>query len=412
MLLLMRTLFVTMMVYPPIGGEFLRNWQNMNLMQQFGPVGVFSMFNRPNQYKANGKLAFWQHYDTATQPGPIAERISQWMRQRGLNYYCAYRQSAAQRLRQILAEFQPQVVVLEQVWLYYYLSVLQQYPCQIIFDNHNIEAPLYTETKCAGRGFRAQARRAVQVPQLKAHERTLVTRTAQTWVCSETDAQQLKALYGGEARTVVVPNAIQVEAYEAVRQQRREQMHGAAVRKAAPKILYMGNFGYIPNAEAAQILIDDIYSRLRARYPDTQLLLVGRCPPNWMQQQGNPNIVVTGEVPDVRPYLATADAMVVPLRQGSGTRFKILEAFSAGCPVVSTAKGAEGLNANNEEHLLLRERPEDLVEAIEQLKSSAILVQGLTQRAYEQVTAHYSWTAVERIVANAIGQLTPALAPI
>jgi glycosyltransferase involved in cell wall biosynthesis len=131
-----------------------------------------------------------------------------------------------------------------------------------------------------------------------------------------------------------------------------------------------------------------------------------------MQQQGNPNIVVTGEVPDVRPYLATADAMVVPLRQGSGTRFKILEAFSAGCPVVSTAKGAEGLNANNEEHLLLRERPEDLVEAIEQLKSSAILVQGLTQRAYEQVTAHYSWTAVERIVANAIGQLTPALAPI
>ncbi|MEM9162605.1 MAG: glycosyltransferase family 4 protein [Cyanobacteria bacterium P01_F01_bin.4] len=405
----MHTLFVTMMAYPPIGGEFLRNWQNINLMRQFGPVGVFSMLDRPNQYVPDGALAFWQHYDTSMSPGPVSERVGQWLRQRGVSYYCAYRRSAAQQLHQILAEFQPQVVVIEQVWLYYYLSVVQPYPGQIIFDNHNIEAPLYARTKCAGQSVRSQARRAIQVPQLDRHERTLVTQAHQTWVCSQLDAQQLTALYGAPEKTVVVPNAIQLEDYNRVRQQRRGRTPAAA-----PKILYMGNFGYIPNAEAAQILIGEIYPRLRIQAPDAQLLLVGRCPPSWMQQlaRQNPNITVTGEVSDVRPYLATADVMVVPLHQGSGTRFKVLEAFSAGCPVISTAKGVEGLNVQDGEHCLVREHPEEMVAAIGQISGNPWLAHALTVKAYEQVLSQYSWTALERVVADAIAQLIPTLTPV
>ncbi len=101
--------------------------------------------------------------------------------------------------------------------------------------------------------------------------------------------------------------------------------------------------------------------------------------------------------------------MVVPLRKGSGTRFKILEAFAARRPVVTTAKGAEGLGVEDGKHLLIRDRPEDLVAGVVQLWQQLEQVQTLTAAAYDLVKAEYSWQAAERQVQAALGELFPPL---
>lgn len=101
---------------------------------------------------------------------------------------------------------------------------------------------------------------------------------------------------------------------------------------------------YAPNTIAAGLLIDHIYPVLKAMHPECRLLLVGRVPTAKMLKAADQDadIVVTGSVPDVRPYLAAASIMVVPLQQGGGTRLKILEAFASGCLLLALLKGLRG----------------------------------------------------------------------
>ena len=155
------------------------------------------------------------------------------------------------------------------------------------------------------------------------------------------------------------------------------------------------------------MLINEIYPRLRQVYPDCQLLLVGRNPNQRMVEaaQRDSGIIVTGAVSDIRPYLAVATVMAVPLRHGGGTRLKILEAFAAKCPVVSTAKGAEGLQANDGEHLLIRDEAEGMVEGVCQLLSDPSLGARLANSAYELVKTEYSWQAVGKKIESAIREL-------
>src|SRR4051812_41704682 len=107
-----------------------------------------------------------------------------------------------------------------------------------------------------------------------------------------------------------------------------------------------------PNGNAASFLIREVLPRVRQVRPDARLLIVGRNPPaDVAAYHERAGVVVTGGVPDVVPYFRDARCLVVPLESGGGTRLKILEAFAAGLPVVSTPVGVEGIDAQNGVHL-------------------------------------------------------------
>ena len=92
--------------------------------------------------------------------------------------------------------------------------------------------------------------------------------------------------------------------------------------------------------------------------PDARVLIVGHDPTEAVRRLASERrVVVTGSVPDMRPYLEQSHVVVVPLRVGHGTRLKILEAFAAGRPVVSTHIGAEGLHAESGRHLVMADSP-------------------------------------------------------
>jgi glycosyltransferase involved in cell wall biosynthesis len=114
---------------------------------------------------------------------------------------------------------------------------------------------------------------------------------------------------------------------------------------------------------------------------------------------------VTGKVPDVRPYLAAASVAAVPLRQGSGTRIKILEAFAARKPVVSTTVGAAGLDVRDGRHLLLADDELAMSKAIMRLWDEPHLARAITTAAHELVCREYSWESAARAAARAISSL-------
>src|SRR5207248_7650671 len=108
-----------------------------------------------------------------------------------------------------------------------------------------------------------------------------------------------------------------------------------------------------PNLDAVRLLLDRTLPAVRAAEPDVRLSIVGRRPPAWLVQRARtePGVELHADVPDVRPHLARAAVLAVPLRIGGGSRLKILEALGCGVPVVSTRVGAEGLDLRDGEHL-------------------------------------------------------------
>ena len=412
-----RTLFITKLPFPPMGGEHLRSWQNINILSQFGPVHVFSIFRYDYDESQIGTVETWRSYNVNQQPFPWnkLEPILWWIQKRGLWDYWPFRYSAARQLDDMLTVLKPDLVVIEELWLYPYLAIAQRHGCPVIFDHHNVEALLFEATKCEGNGLRGWLRSHLHLPQIKADEAEFMRQADQTWVCSRTDSQRLAKLYDEQPENCeltsryVVPNAINLDDYAQIRSGKCDAPADLPADWATHPhtLLYLGNFGFVPNAEAAEILITQIYPRIKNTYEDIRLLMVGRDPTPLMMDafKKDGNITVTGRVSNIMPYLAVGSVMVVPLQKGSGTRLKVLEAFAAGCPVVSTAKGVEGLAVKDGQHLLIREDAEAIANGVMHLWQHHTQAQLLTAAAYELVRANYSWEASGREVKKALSKL-------
>lgn len=391
------------MSYPPLGGSPLRNWQNINIMSKFGAVGVFSVFDEDSQPPNISAIDFWHHYNLKKIPTPYKqlELISWWLNQRGLRDYWAYRDSAAKELKQILSQFKPDLVIIEELWLYPYLKIVKNYPCKIIFDNHNLESQLFEKIQCGGQGLRSWLRRKIHLPQIQRDEQSFLRQAQQVWLCSEKDKSLLENLYGLNAHSYVIPNGIDVSYYEGVKL--GQCLRALDLNNNGHNLLFIGTFSYLPNAEAAYWLMEEIYPQLRQIYSDCCLLLVGLNPTPIMKKaaQENPQIIVTGKVADIRHYLAINSVVVAPLKNGSGTRLKILEAFASRCPVVSTSKASEGLEVQDGEHLLIRDDVKGMVESIIQLWQKPQFKHKLVDSAYQLVKSQYSWENVSQKIAKA-----------
>jgi glycosyltransferase involved in cell wall biosynthesis len=159
------------------------------------------------------------------------------------------------------------------------------------------------------------------------------------------------AKHAAGARTLIYPNAMPFVA--------------RPVRKEDQAIVFTGNLEYQPNITAVEHFYEKIWPLLRARVPDLVWRIAGKNPGAIVRLlNGDPRVHVTGPMDDAIATLASAKVAVVPLLSGSGTRFKILEAWAAGTPVVSTSLGAEGLPANAGEHLLICDDPGEFAEAV------------------------------------------------
>jgi glycosyltransferase involved in cell wall biosynthesis len=132
--------------------------------------------------------------------------------------------------------------------------------------------------------------------------------------------------------------------------------------------------------------------------PQARLSIVGRRPPEEILAYRSPDVLVTGAVDDVRPYLESAAVVVVPLRLGSGTRLKILEAMAMGKAVVSTTLGAEGIDVVAGQNILLADDPATFASQIRRLLENPSLAARIGAAGRRLVEERYSWrSSVERL---------------
>jgi sugar transferase (PEP-CTERM/EpsH1 system associated) len=157
---------------------------------------------------------------------------------------------------------------------------------------------------------------------------------------------------------------------------------------------FTGTMDWMPNEDGVAYFVDKIFPLIRREIPDAAFWAVGRRPRRRIQALASGNVVVTGAVDDIRPYLGKAAVCVVPLRSGSGTRIKIFEAMAMGKAVVSTTMGAEGLPVRHGENIVLADDPADFARQVVQLLRDPQRRAQLGRAARQLVEENYGWPSV------------------
>jgi len=155
-------------------------------------------------------------------------------------------------------------------------------------------------------------------------------------------------------------------------------------------LLFVGNFEYRPNQDAARLLIERIMPEIWRQMPGAQLQLVGNDPPEWMLNLADRRILVTGRVPEVQPFLARATAFVCPLRMGAGQKNKALEALAMGIPLLATPLSVDGVNVEHGQSAIIAEVKDIAAAAINVMREEE-LRRRLSLRGRELVETEYTW---------------------
>lgn len=160
-------------------------------------------------------------------------------------------------------------------------------------------------------------------------------------------------------------------------------------------LLFTGKMDYRPNVDAALWFAESIFPRIHDAQPDARFVVVGQQPNSEVQALTvHEDIVVTGKVPDVKPYLHQAAVYVAPLRMGSGTRLKLLEAMAAGCCIVATNVAAAGLDEDSKRAMLIADDEASFADAVLSLLQDSELRGTLGTLAQRMVRAKYDWAAL------------------
>ncbi|MDX2160680.1 MAG: glycosyltransferase [bacterium] len=267
---------------------------------------------------------------------------------------------------------------------------------RLIYDSFNAEAALQ---RLIASVERQQPRRLpmaayshIQAVRIDRFERDICQQADAVIAVSHEDADLLRPNRADHC-IHVLPSGIDADAYA---------QHPQKLDLGKHVLVFTGKMDYRPNVDAMLWFANGILPLIREHHPDTRLFIVGQKPHSSLDSlRAKPGIEITGWVPDVPPYLHAASVYVAPLRMGSGTRLKLLEAMASGCAVAATNTAASGLNDQVRETLCIADDEQAMAHAVLTLLDHPAARQTMGARLRDLVRHAYDWQA-----------LTPALLAI
>ena len=388
-----RVLMLTPQVpFPPRQGTALRNWGLLRGLAEDHAVSLLS-FAAPDQPQTPPAEITQRVERVAILPQPqrpAGERLRQLATSPRPDLTLRLRDSAfAAQLDAWLAVHTFDWVLVEGLELTSYLDQVwaRPTPPHVAFDDHNCEyllqkraclADVRRPRRWVGAGYSL-----VQWRRLQRYEADICRRADLVIAVSRADAAVLQRI-APDVEPLVLPNGLHVAEYA--------DFEGDADLEQ-PAFVFTGTLDFRPNVDGVLWFAREVWPHVRAALPAAHAYLVGRRPHARLAPlRDAPGVVITGSVPDTRPYIHAATVYVVPLRVGGGTRFKILEAAAMRKPIVSTTLGAEGF-PEAPEALVLADEPAAFADACVRLAQDATARQQAAQRAGEFVGA-YDWDAL------------------
>ncbi len=266
--------------------------------------------------------------------------------------------------------------IIEHFWCAPYWEQISTVCSRTVLDLHNVESVLHercsrTEAGAAALAHRVFAQAAAEL------ERQWLPRFSRILAASDCDRNWILARSPG-SQVIAYPNAV--------------PLHPLPTCERRHALVFSGNLEYHPNVSAVRFFRQQVWPNLRERWPDLVWRIVG-CNPHAVAAgtKSDPRIELSGPVEDAVCELARAEIAIVPILAGSGTRLKILEAWAAGLPVVSTTLGAEGLPVRDGYHLLIADGAAHFTGQVCRLLEDSGLRHDLAHAGRSLLESEFTW---------------------
>jgi glycosyltransferase involved in cell wall biosynthesis len=251
-----------------------------------------------------------------------------------------------------------------------------------VLFQHNVETLLWQRQAAHEPSLVRRLLFRVEAAKMQRYERAALRRFEHIIAVSPHDREAMSDAIPAD-RITVVPTGVDLE-----------QFRGYAGRDAGTdNVVFLGSMDWEANIDGAEYFCREIWPDMLRRVPTARFQIVGRNPAPRVQRLASESVEITGSVPSVVPYLASAAVFVVPLRIGGGTRLKIFEGMAMGRAVVSSSVGAEGLNVTHGRDALLADTPSAFSDAVVDLLTNPMQRHALGAAA-AQLAARYDWSSV------------------
>jgi sugar transferase (PEP-CTERM/EpsH1 system associated) len=388
--------------YPPHQGTTIRNF---NLIKHLAPHHeiILLSFGKPDELQnAEPLRALCRRIEIAPYPTrSFAQRAWTTLTSPLPDMALRLKSDQMHKIVDSLRDESFDIVQIEGIEMARYVldAEMENQKSKIVFDDHNAE---YVLQRTA---FESDARRVtrwhaalyslIQWKKLERYERECGQRAHHVIACSEADATAITTLLNHKpeitnlnSKISVIPNGVDTKFYvpsDAV----------CAKPLADLAMVFTGKMDFRPNIDAMTWFAAEILPRIRAEIPLAHIVIVGQKPaPRILALNQQPGIEITGWVMDTRPYIADAAVYVVPLRMGSGTRLKVLEAMAMGKAIVSTTRGVEGIGLTPERDALIADTPETFARAVIALLHDPERRHALGHNARALAEGKYDWGSI------------------
>lgn len=369
----MKIIFVTEInPFPPLGGESIRVSNLLKALQSFASVHLVILDTQRNK----------KHHIYETQDNSPVETITYIDKQKtlGSGLFERFRPSrkVLNELVEIAKKLQPEIVWLEYAYIAHYRNAFPG--IKVIFGTHNIQSELDRQIASSPTSnlFRKIYSNLVWKAS-KYHELKYLPTCNAVITVSNQDLDYYKG-FVEPSKLWVIPNFIDLRNYPFQDLSKNPNIN----------IVFTGSMDALQNQRAGDYLLEQIWPKIADVMPECELFIVGKNPPIRWLEIPRPRVCVTGQVASTIPFLQASNVAIVPIIDGSGTRFKIIEAMACGIPVVSTPLGCQGLDVHNGVDILIEEETEMLTRRTIELLNSPQLQTSIAAKAYQLVQQKYS----------------------
>jgi glycosyltransferase involved in cell wall biosynthesis len=252
--------------------------------------------------------------------------------------------------------------------------------------HHNIESHMLTRRAENERNFARHLYFRLEGARVRNYESRMAGEFDLHITCSELDGARLRAA-APSARVVAVPNGVDAEYFQPTHRD-----------STVPSLIFVGSLNWYPNVDAVLFLLREVWPIAKARHPDLRLDIVGSVPPKSVLDlaAGLMDVRVHGFVDDVRPLMDEATLYVCPIRDGGGTKLKLLDAFAMEQCVIAHPVACEGIDVSPGVNVQLAESAETFAEAIDRLVGDRAARLAMGRAARSLVVEQYAFSQIGR----------------
>lgn len=291
-----------------------------------------------------------------------------------------YTQAMIDELERVLGLVKPDLVQLDFLIMTEYVKHIKNIP--VFYTEHDLGTLDFNQSY-HDRDLPDNLRYA-EWRKLVEYEKNIINKFKSVIVLTDRDKNIMKK-FNSDAKTVVIQTGVDIDFFNIGKNSGNEK-----------NLVFVGHYKHYPNADAIVYFVRFIFDKIVKRIPDIKLYVVGSGLTEDVRRLEKENIIITGEVEDIRQYLKCPNIFIAPIRLGGGIKGKVLEAMASGVPAVATQDAADGIKCKNYYDILIGNTTDEFADRVIELCLNDKLYNKISENARINTVNQYDWKVIAK----------------